>query len=594
MRQIMLLLFVILQTGGLQAQELGFHQEVLQAETQDGESLKLYAESHALLIGVSDYTHWPSLYSIPDELNQVEKALEAQDFNVVRLNNPNSRELTDGIQDFIGEYGYERENRLLIYFSGHGHSIGDKGFLIPADTSLPDDEDFRRKTYPMSRVMSLARDIESKHVLFMFDSCFSGSVFRSRNLPDNNERYILKATAEPVRQFITAGGADQLVPAKSTFTPAFVRAINGEGDLNNDGYVTGSELGVHLSQLVPRFEDQTPQYGKIKDYQLAQGDFVFFNSKGPKSPKTVEPETSTTQVAVESNASLEALLWQSAEKGNVVAEYQAYLNQYPNGTFAGIARTRINLLVQKETITESPIEETQSFTEPEKSRLTITTSPSNARVRIMNIVAPYRKAIELDTGERYDVLVTSPGYQPSRRWVSMTQTNQIEHVILAPLSSNKDSDVSKDSNVESAKINMTPDRTNVEEALKLSEDCKAGDASGCYNAGWLYRQGDGVEKDDALAFVLFTQACNGGNEHGCTHLGVMYAEGKVVEQDDRQAYTLYKKGCLGGKALGCTNLGVMYENGRGIERDINQAHTYYTRGCKGGDQAGCRNALRIE
>jgi len=534
MRQIVLLLLFALLAGGLQAQEFGIHSESLRAETRDGEPLTLYKESHALLIGVSEYTQWPRLYSIPEELNQVEQALKAQDFNVVRLSNPNSRELAEGIQDFIGEYGYERENRLLIYFSGHGHSIGDKGFLIPADTSLPDDKDFRRKTYPMTHVMSSARDIEAKHVLFVFDSCFSGSVFRSRNLPKSTERYILQATAEPVRQFITAGDADELVPAKSTFTPAFVRAINGEGDLNNDGYVTGSELGVHLSQLIPRFEDQTPQYGKIKDYKLSQ-----------------------------------VLLWQSAEKGNVVAEYQAYLEQYPNGTFAGIAQTRIDQFKQSVTTTEAFAAETRPLTERSISRLTITANPSNVRVRIMNILPPYSDGIELDRGEEYDVLVTSQGYKPYRRWVRATQANQIEHFILEPVSENKKPTEGDSSVVESTKIDLTPDRTNVEQALSLSQDCKAGDASGCYNAGWLYREGSGVKRDDALAFVLFTKACDGGNEHGCTHLGVMYAEGKVVAQDDNQAYSLYKKGCLGGKAV------------------------YYTQGCDGGDQAGCRNAQKL-
>jgi len=39
---------------------------------------------------------------------------------VVRLNNPKGRELSNGIEDFIDEYGYEPENRLIIYFSGRG------------------------------------------------------------------------------------------------------------------------------------------------------------------------------------------------------------------------------------------------------------------------------------------------------------------------------------------------------------------------------------------------------------------------------------------------------------------------------------------
>ena len=80
----------------------------------------------------------------------------------------------------------------------------------------------------------------------------------------------------PVRQFITAGSAKEEVPAKSTFTPAFVHALAyGAGDSNNDGYITGMELGLYLWNEVPKHTDQTPQYGKIKDFNLSHGDFVF-------------------------------------------------------------------------------------------------------------------------------------------------------------------------------------------------------------------------------------------------------------------------------------------------------------------------------
>ena len=41
---------------------------------------------------------------------------------------------------------------------------------------------FFRKSLKMTRVLSWAKEIESKHALFVFDSCFSGSVLRSREL----------------------------------------------------------------------------------------------------------------------------------------------------------------------------------------------------------------------------------------------------------------------------------------------------------------------------------------------------------------------------------------------------------------------------
>jgi len=66
------------------------------------------------------------------------------------------------------------------------------------------------------------------------------------------------------------------VPARSVFTPSFVRGVGGEADLDGDGYVTGTELGIYLRKKVLAYETgQTPQYGKIKDPDLDEGDFVF-------------------------------------------------------------------------------------------------------------------------------------------------------------------------------------------------------------------------------------------------------------------------------------------------------------------------------
>jgi hypothetical protein len=44
--------------------------------------------------------------------------------------------------------------------------------------------------------------------------------------------------AKPVRQFITAGSANEEVPARSTFTPDFVDAIaDGDGDLFKEQFL---------------------------------------------------------------------------------------------------------------------------------------------------------------------------------------------------------------------------------------------------------------------------------------------------------------------------------------------------------------------
>ena len=240
----------------------------------------LYKDSYALLIGVSDYTAgWPKLHSIPQEISQVEAILQNQGFHVRKVMNPTAENLSKAFENFINKHGFDENNRLLFFFSGHGHTRKNdqKGYLVPADAPNPNKDrvGFLRKALPMSQILAWSRQMEAKHAVFLFDSCFSGTVFKAKDLP-GRPPHISRATSLPVRQYITAGDVGETVPAKSVFTPAFIDALKyGWGDLNGDGYVSGTELGLYLQEKVPQHSNQNPQYGKIKDYELARGDFIF-------------------------------------------------------------------------------------------------------------------------------------------------------------------------------------------------------------------------------------------------------------------------------------------------------------------------------
>lgn len=265
----------------------------------NGKNVNLYKESHALLIGVSDYTNgWPDLEGIPAELLEIEKSLRRHGFKVTKVINPNNRDLQRAYENFIDQYGYDDENRLLFFFSGHGYSRknGKKGYLVPTDAPDPrkDMKGFLRKALNMSRILNWSREIESKHAMFLFDSCFSGTIFKTKALP-KVPPHISSITAKAVRQFITAGSAGEEVPANSVFTPSVVKALRGEADLNRDGYVTGTELGMYLHQKVMSYNgNQTPQYGKIKDPELDEGDFVFKVGNARLQPDKVVAKINTT------------------------------------------------------------------------------------------------------------------------------------------------------------------------------------------------------------------------------------------------------------------------------------------------------------
>ncbi|NCR67283.1 MAG: hypothetical protein GPJ34_12215 [Microcystis aeruginosa LL11-07] len=256
----------------------------------NGKEVIVYQESHALVIWAGDYKNWGKLNNLQYEAKEVVTALQKQGFQVKEIPNPNRTQLSNGIKDFIDDYGYRQNNRLVIFFAGHGYTRQQtKGYLVPVDAPDPivDEQGFLKAALSMEQINSWATQMEAKHVLFVFDSCFSGTIFKQRsNEDDARNAYIRDVMNKPVRQFLTAGDANEKVPAKSVFTPLFLRALEGEADYTKDGYVTGSELGLYLTQHLPNLTrgNQHPQFGTILDINLNRGDIVFRSSIAVASP----------------------------------------------------------------------------------------------------------------------------------------------------------------------------------------------------------------------------------------------------------------------------------------------------------------------
>lgn len=247
--------------------------------------VQLYDGSYALIIGNSDYTNgWNRLSGVKSDVIAVREVLLRHGFKVEIEENLTSERFESRIKRFINDYGFDRNNRLIIYYAGHGYTLnsaGDNrnlGYVIPSDAPLPtkDERGFRQKAVDMYAMQNFAKQIQAKHALFIFDSCFSGKLFALRDTLKISP-FIYDKVEKPVRQFITAGDETQTVPDESVFRKAFIRGLEGDADRNGDSYITGTELAEYLKESVTNYSNrrQTPQYGLINDIDLDRGDFVF-------------------------------------------------------------------------------------------------------------------------------------------------------------------------------------------------------------------------------------------------------------------------------------------------------------------------------
>src|SRR5262245_1443837 len=111
---------------------------------KDGQEIDLYAESHALVIGVRKYTDgWRELPGVEKDVEAVSAVLRKQGFQVKVALNPTSTQLNEALNTFVSDHGLNERNRLVFYFAGHGYTEElvdgrELGYIVPADAPLPE------------------------------------------------------------------------------------------------------------------------------------------------------------------------------------------------------------------------------------------------------------------------------------------------------------------------------------------------------------------------------------------------------------------------------------------------------------------------
>ena len=310
------------------------------------EFVKLYSHSFALVVGIDAYQDraWPRLCNAVRDAKAVAETLERHGFTVALKTDLTSAELEAELRYFFIHVGAEKDARLLLWFAGHGHTINDEGYIVPADGPAPTAGPlFRAKALSLRRFGEYMREADARHVLAVFDSCFGGAVFETaRALPTDA---ITRATTLRVRQIISAGEAEQKVSDNSTFRKLFVDALNGEeplADANRDGFITGTELGLFLSDKITNLMQrrQTPRYGKLSALGYDRGDFVFRVGGPAKSAESAKPGTAVAPTGpVRLSEAAEA--WDRTKDAVNITIFEMFIRRYGETYYGDLARHRM-------------------------------------------------------------------------------------------------------------------------------------------------------------------------------------------------------------------------------------------------------------
>ena len=498
------------------------------------ERWKLYGASRALVIGIDNYTNgWPRLSNAVKDAEEVARVLEARGFEVTLLKDLTGAELRDQLRRFFAIQGRDQDARLFLWFAGHGHTENDEGYLVPADAPAPGSGDFLLSAYPMRDFGSLVRLANAKHALAVFDSCFSGTVFTGQR--SRPPAAVTQATVRPVRQFLTSGDADQEVSDDGTFRALFVSALLGEedADANGDGYLTGSELSLHLENRVTNLSEghQTPRSGKLRDRRYDQGDFVFLlpNRTPSQAPEAAERSETTTrssgsEASGEASGAVELTFWQSIQESFDPADYEAYLEAFPEGKFKRLAENKIKRLSS-----EQAEEDSERAEELTRKAEVLYFGREGAKPDKVAAAEAFRRAA--DRGH--------PIAQRMLGWI-------YQH------GEGLEADPAK--------------------ALKwYGQAAKAGDPDAQNNLGSLYAQGLGAAADSAKALSYFERAALQGHVDAQINLGDAYRDGKGVAADRRQAFEWYRRAAARNSRVAQARIAALYETGLGERPDPQEA-----------------------
>lgn len=230
---------------------------------------------HALIIGISDYT-CPNIPDLQNPISDSERIAEVlknkysfSDKNIIILKNPTREIVLSNLTALRKKLG-EKDN-LLIFYAGHGQWDENmfQGYWLPSDAEVDNPINWISN----SDIRNFVRAIKTKHTLLITDACFSGAIFKERELITSEFEEVKEVYKYRSRRAITSGTINP-VPDRSVFLDYLIKRLND----NQSNYLLARSLFLNLRAAVINNSPnrQVPVYGIIHEAgDEGSGDFIF-------------------------------------------------------------------------------------------------------------------------------------------------------------------------------------------------------------------------------------------------------------------------------------------------------------------------------
>ncbi len=288
----------------------------------------------ALVIGNASYPNAP-LKNPANDARAMARALRTLGFDVTLKENIALKEMSRAVTQF-GEKLATGGSMGLFYFAGHGIQSKGKNYLVPIDAQITGESSVRSETLDVDVV--LEQLATSPLNIVILDACrnnpferrFRGNVGGLVQMDAPKGTLIAYATA-PGKVALDGEGKNGL------YTAALLKVISEPGLKVEDVFKR-----VRVNVATSTADQQVPW-----ESSSLTGDFYFSRSARLAAGAAEPPAASAppaSAASASSGAAMELAFWESVERSNTVADYSTYLDEFPDGQFAALARNRMTKL----------------------------------------------------------------------------------------------------------------------------------------------------------------------------------------------------------------------------------------------------------
>ncbi len=289
-----------------------------------------YDDRVALVIGNDAYPTSP-LKNAQNDARAVAKTLSDLGFKVVIKTNADIVTMRTAVIDFTKVL--EGTKAAVLYYAGHGIQYRNKNFMVPVDAKFTSEAEIVYNAVDIGQVLESMDDAKVPFKFVILDACrdnpFS-TVFASTGLA--------KITKVPPGTTVAyAAAAGEVAADGDGANGLYTKHLLNE--LRNPDYQAG--LMFQRVQTAVAQESSNKQLPELYSTPLPRGAFFFAERVGGQA--VVQASAATPAgMSSDTHASLDKEFWTSIKDSKNVKDYRAYLDAFPTGTFAFLARNRID------------------------------------------------------------------------------------------------------------------------------------------------------------------------------------------------------------------------------------------------------------